>query len=68
MLPSQAPPEVPSYWLPYFAVDDAEASVGKARSLGATVIVPPMDIPNVGRFAVLQDPQGAAFALIRLTL
>ncbi len=68
MLPSQAPPQVPSFWLPYFAVDDCDATIDKARSLGATVLVPPMDIPNVGRFAVLQDPQGATFAMIRLAL
>lgn len=68
MLPSQAPPEIPSFWLAYFAVDDCEATVDKARSLGGTVIVPAMDVPNVGRFAVLQDPQGATFAVIRLTL
>lgn len=68
MRPSQAPPEVPSFWLPYFAVDDCDASVSKAGSLGGVVIVPPMDIEHVGRFAVLQDPQGATFAVIRLTM
>jgi predicted enzyme related to lactoylglutathione lyase len=64
-MPPMVPPEVPTYWLVYFAVDDCEASVETARSLGATVLVPPMDV-NVGRFAVLQDPQGATFAVIRL--
>jgi hypothetical protein len=68
MLPSQAPPEVPSFWMPYFAVDDCEQSVGLAESLGGRTIVPPMDIPNVGRFAVVADPQGAVFAIIRLTM
>jgi uncharacterized protein len=68
MLPSHAPPEVPSYWLPYFAVTDCDAAADKGRSLGATLLVPPMDIENVGRFAVLQDPQGAAFAVIRLSM
>jgi predicted enzyme related to lactoylglutathione lyase len=68
MMTSQAPPEVPSHWLPYFAVDDCDASAAQAASLGGTVIVPPMDVPTVGRFAAIQDPQGAAFAVIKLGL
>ncbi|MEO8379573.1 MAG: VOC family protein [Acidobacteriota bacterium] len=62
MLTSQAPPPVPSYWLPYFAVEQCDASVEKAQSLGAAVFLPPTDIPHTGRFAVLADPQGATFA------
>jgi uncharacterized protein len=57
---------VPPHWLVYFAVSDCDASAGRARELGATVKVPPSDIPGVGRFAVLEDPQRAAFAIIRL--
>lgn len=68
MLVSQAPEDVPSFWLPYFAVDDADATAAKANELGGSVLVPPTDIERVGRFAVLADPQGAAFAVIRLTL
>lgn len=68
MLVSQAPPEVPSFWMPYFAVEDCEASVARAQSLGGTPIVPPMDVPNVGRFAMVSDPQGAVFAVIKLSL
>lgn len=68
MLQSQAPEGVPSFWLPYFAVDDCDAAVEQASRSGATVHVPPMDIENVGRFAVLMDPQGASFAVIRLEL
>ncbi len=63
MLPSQAPPEVPSYWLPYFAVEDCDAALEQGRSFGGTLVVPAMDIPNVGRFGVLSDPQGAVFAI-----
>jgi len=66
ILTSQAPPEAPSHWMPYFAVDDCDASVETAQSLGAAIYVPPMDVPNVGRFAVVADPQGAMFAVIRL--
>ncbi len=68
MLVSQAPEGVPSFWLPYFAVDDADATAAQANELGGNVLVPPMDIEHVGRFAVLTDPQGAAFAVIRLAL
>jgi predicted enzyme related to lactoylglutathione lyase len=58
--------DVPPHWLAYFAVDDTDAKASKAKELGATIIVPPMDIPKVGRFAVIQDPQGAAFGIIKL--
>jgi predicted enzyme related to lactoylglutathione lyase len=68
MMQSQAPPEVPSYWLPYFAVDDCDATVAQAQSGGATVFLPPMDYPGVGRFSVLADPQGAVFSVIKLEL
>jgi len=68
MMTSQAPPEVPSYWLPYFAVEDCDASAARAESLGGRLHMPPMDIPNVGRFTVVADPQGAAFAIIKLMM
>jgi uncharacterized protein len=58
--------EIPPHWLVYFAVDDTDAIVAKATELGAKNCAPPMDIPGTGRFAVLQDPQGAAFAVIKL--
>ena len=61
----RVPDEVPANWLVYFAVDDTDATVAKARELGANVAVEPMDIPDVGRFAVLTDPHGAAFAVIQ---
>lgn len=57
---------VPSHWAVYFAVSDCDAAVAKASADGAEVRVPPRDIPGVGRFAVLMDPQGAAFAVIKL--
>ncbi|MDQ1520864.1 MAG: uncharacterized protein QOI55_1937 [Actinomycetota bacterium] len=62
----QSPVEgMPSYWLVYFDVADTDATVQKARESGGTVMVEPTDIPTVGRFAVLTDPQGAAFAVIK---
>jgi predicted enzyme related to lactoylglutathione lyase len=59
---------VPPHWMVYFAVDDCDRIVEKAKSLGARVTVPPTDIPEVGRFAMLTDPQGAGFAVIKLTM
>ncbi len=58
--------EVPPHWLVYFAVSDCDKSADKAKSLGGKIIHPPTDIPNTGRFSVLQDPQGAVFAVIKL--
>jgi uncharacterized protein len=59
------PAEVPDTWLVYFGSDDVDAQAKKASDKGATVVVQPTDIPNTGRFAVLIDPQGAAFALYK---
>jgi len=60
------PPEVPPHWNVCFAVADADATVAKARELGATIIQEPMDMP-IGRFAGLIDPQGAAFTVMQQT-
>ncbi|HEX5757969.1 MAG TPA: VOC family protein [Thermoanaerobaculia bacterium] len=63
----QKPPgaEGPPSWLGYVAVEDVDAAARRAEERGATIHVPPRDIPTVGRFAVLADPQGAMFALYR---
>jgi predicted enzyme related to lactoylglutathione lyase len=58
---------VPPHWMPYFQVNDCDGSVAKAQELGGRVYVPPTDIPNVGRFAMLADPQGAMFSIIKVT-
>jgi predicted enzyme related to lactoylglutathione lyase len=58
--------EVPPHWLVYFAVDDCDAKAQKATELGAKIFAPPADIPGIGRFSILQDPQGAVFAIIKL--
>lgn len=57
---------IPPHWLVYFAVDDCDARVQKATELGGQVMKPADDIPGIGRFAILLDPQGAAFAIIKL--
>lgn len=63
--PPHLPPSMPSFWLPYFMVTDVDATVAKANSLGGQTHFGPQDIPDAGRFAVLQDPQGAAFAVFK---
>jgi predicted enzyme related to lactoylglutathione lyase/membrane protease YdiL (CAAX protease family) len=56
----------PEFWMVYFAVDDCDAKAALAEKLGGKIFAPPTDVPEVGRFAIVQDPQGAAFAIIRL--
>jgi uncharacterized protein len=58
------PPEVPPHWGVCFAVADCDATVAKARELGATITMEPMDMP-IGRFAGLIDPQGASFTVMQ---
>src|SRR5690606_812673 len=48
-------------WAVYFGVDDVDAFAKTAKSLGAQIHMEPQDIPGVGRFAFLADPQGAMF-------
>ena len=55
---------VPPHWTSYLSVADCDQWVARARELGATVYVPPQDVPGTGRFSVLQDPSGAVFAVI----
>ena len=61
----RVPEEIPAHWLTYFAVDDTDATVAKATELGGAVMVPAMDI-EPGRFAVVADPQGAFFAVMKM--
>jgi hypothetical protein len=69
MMPMDGPQfqGVPPHWSVYFAVDNCDAAAEKAKGLGATSCVPPTDIPNVGRFAVIQDPQGAIFSIFQFS-
>lgn len=61
------PASAPPHWLNYFAVADTDAAVKKVTELGGRVQLQPMDTPY-GRLAVVADPAGATFAIIRLTL
>ena len=58
------PPQVPSYWLAYFTVEDVDASFRTAIGAGAHEMVAPVDFPG-GRFAILSDPQGAVFGVLK---
>jgi uncharacterized protein len=62
---AEMPDEMPSHWLAYFAVDDTDSTVAKATANGATVMQEPLDIPTVGRIAVLAGPHGETFAIIK---
>ena len=56
----QLPPaESHPHWLAYVSTPDCDATSRQAADLGGTVVLPPQDIPNVGRFTVIRDPQGA---------
>ena len=66
--PSPEMGDIPPHWLAYFAVTDTDAMAAKATELGGKVCLPPMDIPGTGRFAVISDPQGAAFGIIKLDM
>ncbi len=57
---------IPPNWMPYFAVADTDAMAQKAEDAGGKICSPPTDIPP-GRFAVIQDPEGATFTIIRLS-
>jgi predicted enzyme related to lactoylglutathione lyase len=63
---SMVPAQVPSYWQIYFTVDDVDAMFAKAVDLGAREMLAPQDFPG-GRFAILGDPQGASFGLLKAT-
>ena len=56
--------DVPSNWSVVFQVDGTDAAVAKVEELGGRRITEPMDIPGVGRFAVVADPWGAVFQVI----
>lgn len=61
--PEQAAHGVPPNWAVYIAVENADAAAGKVTEAGGTVVVPPFDVMDLGRMAVLQDPAGAAFCV-----
>ena len=55
----------PPHWMTYVTVDDVDATAKNAQQLGGKVLMGPQDIPTVGRFCVIQDPQGAVISAIK---
>lgn len=59
------PPGVPPHWMVYYMVGDCDASFAKATALGAKALAGPMTVGGNLRLAILDDPQGAGFALFQ---
>jgi hypothetical protein len=53
----------PSAWLPYVVVDDLRASMDKAVTLGATILMDVTAIPGMGQYGIIEDPTGASLGL-----
>jgi predicted enzyme related to lactoylglutathione lyase len=58
-------PAPQSFWMTYVAVESCDATINKAKKMGAKEMIAPTDIPNVGRFAAFGDPQGAALSILQ---
>ena len=58
-------PAPASFWQSYVAVEKCDATFEKAKKMGGKEMMPPTDIPNVGRFAAIADPQGAGFSILQ---
>jgi predicted enzyme related to lactoylglutathione lyase len=56
---------IPPHWAVYMNVDDVDERIAKVKEHGGTVVVPAMDIPTVGRMALIHDPQGAHIWLFK---
>jgi uncharacterized protein len=56
-------PGAPSAWLAYVGVENVQAATEKARSLGATIMREPTEVPNMGWFSIIVDPTGAMLAM-----
>jgi len=65
LMKEQVDAHVPPHWMLYVKVESVDASAAKAVKLGGQQIVPPTDIPNVGRFATFQDPTGAIISIFQ---
>ena len=54
----------PPHWGAFVTVDDVDQTAAKVEALGGKILVPPRDVPGVGRFFLFQDPQGATLSAI----
>lgn len=64
MAQTEAPDGTPSHWAAYVAVDDVDAACAKVTAAGGQVMMPPFDVPEVGRIAMIFDNTGALLGLI----
>jgi uncharacterized protein len=62
---NKPPMEAPQAWVPYVQVASCDASLDKAKKLGASVLVPSMEAKGVGRFAIFSDPQGGVIGILQ---
>ena len=58
-MPAAAAADMQAHWFSYIEVDQLDASISSAKTAGATVLRDPLDVPDVGRIAIVQDPTGA---------
>lgn len=56
--------DLPPHWMAYVAVEDVDKLAGQVEGLGGKIIVPPTDVPGVGRFVTVEDPTGAALSFM----
>jgi len=64
-MPPTVPDEVPSHWVVYFLVSDADATAEAVTAAGGQTVQAPFEIPGVGRMAVFADPQGGTFSVMQ---
>jgi hypothetical protein len=57
-----------SQWLSFMSVADVDRAVDQTRAAGGSAVAGPLDLPNVGRGAVVLDPDGAPLGLLRSSL
>jgi predicted enzyme related to lactoylglutathione lyase len=58
-MPAAAAADTPAHWFSYIEIDQLDASIASAKAAGATVLRDPLDLQDVGRIAIVQDPTGA---------
>lgn len=61
--PSGHPDGQEPFWIAYIGVQDVDAAAERARHIGGHILLPPTEVPGLGRTAVLRDPQGLAFGI-----
>ena len=59
----QMNPDMPPWWTTYVSVADADATTAAVTANGGQVLMPPMDVLDVGRMAIFMDPAGAMFSV-----